>query len=125
MFYAARFETPDEIKALAPDHRALKMLGAAGGDWDRGNFGCFALGGEGAGATSRFFAPGSGIDEDPATGSWHTMLARILAENFGAPAARCYQAYPGRGAHIDVRMDGDRCKLTGTAVTVIEGQFRL
>ncbi|MBK8197446.1 MAG: PhzF family phenazine biosynthesis protein [Acidobacteria bacterium] len=125
MFYAARFETPEEVKALAPDHRALKTLGAAGGGWDRGNFGCFALGGDGAGATSRFFAPGSGIDEDPATGSWHTMLARVLAENFGAPAARCYQAYPGRGAWIDVRLDGDRCKLTGKAVTVIEGQFRL
>ncbi|MEQ9505113.1 MAG: PhzF family phenazine biosynthesis protein [Hyphomonas sp.] len=126
MFYAARFETPDEVRALAPDHRALKSLGAEGDDWDRGNFGCFALGGEdGADATSRFFAPGSGIDEDPATGSWHTMLARILAEHFYRSAASCHQAYPGRGARIDVRLEGDRCKLTGTAVTVIQGQFTL
>ncbi|MDP1555060.1 MAG: PhzF family phenazine biosynthesis protein [Hyphomonas sp.] len=126
MFYAARFETPDEVRALKPDLRALKSLGADGGGWDRGNFGCFALGGEGgADATSRFFAPGSGIDEDPATGSWHTMLARILAENFGKPAARCYQAYPGRGAWVGVKLEGDRCKLTGSAVTVIEGRFTL
>ncbi len=126
MFYAARFETPEDVQALNPDQRALKTLGAEGGGWDRGNFGCFALGGEsGADATSRFFAPGSGIDEDPATGSWHTMLARILAESFGKPVARCRQAFPGRGAWIGVALDADRCKLTGPAVTVIEGQFRL
>jgi len=124
-FYAARFETPEEVNALTPDHRALRALGAGGGGWARGNFGCFALGGDGADVTSRFFAPGSGIDEDPATGSWHTMLARILAENFGRSAARCYQAYPGRGAWIDTRMEESRCKLTGTAITVIEGRFRL
>lgn len=103
----------------------LKTLGAEGGGWDRGNFGCFALGGEGVDATSRFFAPGSGIDEDPATGSWHTMLARILAERFAKSEARCFQAYPGRGATIGVRLEGDRCKLTGSAVTVIEGRFTL
>ncbi|MFN7056445.1 PhzF family phenazine biosynthesis protein [Hyphomonas sp.] len=126
MFYAARFESPENIRRLAPDIRRLKTLGAEGAGWDRGNFGCFALGGEkGAEATSRFFAPGSGIDEDPATGSWHTMLARILAEHFDMPAARCHQAYPGRGADIGVRLEGDRCKLTGTAVTVIEGRFRI
>jgi PhzF family phenazine biosynthesis protein len=126
LFYAARFETPDAVRALAPDHRGLKTLGAEGGGWDRGNFGCFALGGGGgADVTSRFFAPGSGIDEDPATGSWHTMLSRILAENFGKPAARCYQAYPGRGAWVGVALEGDRCKLTGSAVTVIEGRFSI
>ncbi|MFN4023194.1 MAG: PhzF family phenazine biosynthesis protein [Hyphomonas sp.] len=125
MFYAARFESSEEIRRLAPDHRALKTLGSDGDGWERGNFGCFALYGEGADATSRFFVPGSGIDEDPATGSWHTMLARILAEHFGQSEARCYQAYPGRGAWIDVKLEGERAKLTGRAVTVIEGQFRL
>ena len=126
MFYAARFAAPEEIRALAPDVRALKTLGAEGGGWDRGNFGCFALGGAGGiDATSRFFAPGSGIDEDPATGSWHTMLARILAEHFGKPEARCHQAYPGRGALIDVKLEGPRAKLIGRAVTVIRGQFSL
>jgi PhzF family phenazine biosynthesis protein len=126
MFCAARFGSPEEVRVLAPDHRALKTLGAGGAGWDRGNFGCFALGGEGgADVTSRFFAPGSGIDEDPATGSWHTMLARILAERFAKPSARCFQAFPGRGAWIGTRLEGERCKLSGTAVTVIEGQFRL
>ncbi len=124
-FYAARFETPDDVKRLAPDQRALKNLGTGDGGWARGNFGCFAGGGDGVDVTSRFFAPGSGIDEDPATGSWHTMLARILSERFGLNAARCHQAYPGRGAFIETRLRGDRCDLIGRAVTVIRGQFDL
>tara|TARA_R110000796_G_scaffold94970_8_gene199930 strand:+ start:8815 stop:9633 length:819 start_codon:yes stop_codon:yes gene_type:complete len=125
MFYAARFETPDEVLALKPDLKALKNLGAAGEGWDRGNFGCFASGGDGVVVTSRFFAPGSGIDEDPATGSWHTMLARVMSERFGLDEMSCSQAYPGRGARIETRLEGDRAKLIGRAVTVIEGSFRL
>jgi PhzF family phenazine biosynthesis protein len=126
IFCAARFASPQDICRLSPDIRRLKTLGAESTGWDRGNFGCFALGGEGGvDVTSRFFAPGSGIDEDPATGSWHTMLARILAEHFALPEGLCYQAFPGRGARIGVRLEGDRCKLTGRSVTVVEGMFRL
>jgi predicted PhzF superfamily epimerase YddE/YHI9 len=125
MFYAARFETPEEVLALTPDQKALKDLGVPGEGWDRGNFGCFAAGGAGVDVTSRFFAPGSGIDEDPATGSWHTMLARVMSERFGLDALKCFQAFPGRGAFIDTRLEGDRVKLIGTSVTVIEGSFSL
>ena len=125
MFYAARFETPEDVKALKPDLKALKDLGVPGEGWDRGNFGCFAAGGEGVDVTSRFFAPGSGIDEDPATGSWHTMLARVMSERFGKDTLTCYQAFPGRGAFIDTALQGDRVKLIGRSVTVIEGGFRL
>jgi predicted PhzF superfamily epimerase YddE/YHI9 len=123
MFYAARFETPEEVKALKPDQKALKELGVPGEGWDRGNFGCFAAGGDGVDVTSRFFAPGSGIDEDPATGSWHTMLARVMHEHTGKAGLKCHQAYQGRGAFIDTKLSGDRVKLIGTSVTVIEGSF--
>ena len=125
MFYAARFETPEEVMALKPDQKALKNLGVPGEGWDRGNFGCFAAGGAGVDVTSRFFAPGSGIDEDPATGSWHTMLARVMSERFGKTELKCHQAYPGRGAFIDTKLDGARVKLIGTSVTVIRGSFTL
>ncbi|MEM1150309.1 MAG: PhzF family phenazine biosynthesis protein, partial [Pseudomonadota bacterium] len=78
-FFAAQFDSADAILGLSPDYKSLAQLGVAGhgGTWERGNFGCFALDGETADVTSRFFAPGSGIDEDPATGSWHCMLAVI------------------------------------------------
>ena len=125
MFYAARFGRPEDVRALAPDLKALKRLGAPGEGWDRGNFGCFAPGGDGVDVTSRFFAPGSGIDEDPATGSWHTMLARVMSEYSGKDRLTCFQAYPGRGAQVDTHLQGDRVKLGGRAVTVIEGRFHI
>ncbi|MEM1105496.1 MAG: PhzF family phenazine biosynthesis protein [Pseudomonadota bacterium] len=126
-FFAAQFESVQVLEGLAPDFRALSSLGVEGlgGAWERGNFGCFALGGPGADVTSRFFAPGSGIDEDPATGSWHCMLAVIAKALRGVGDARCRQAFPGRGAEIGVRVAGDRVLLSGQAVTVIRGAFTL
>ncbi len=123
-FYAAVFETPDQILALRPDLKALAQLGVSD-QWERGNFGCLALGGDGVDVTSRFFAPGSGIDEDPATGSWHCLLAPVVRERTGQTKLACHQAFPGRGAVIGTELIGDRVKLSGNAVTVIEGLFRL
>ncbi len=126
-FYAAIFETPEDVLALTPDLKTLAQLGIQNDEknWERGNFGCMALGGEGVDVTSRFFAPGSGIDEDPATGSWHCMLAAVVKSRFGSSELACYQAFPGRGGRIGTRVEGDRVKLTGEAVTVIRGQFTL
>lgn len=124
-FYAALFETPEDILALAPDYRALSKLGMSG-EWDRGNFGCLAEGGkDGADVTSRFFAPGSGIDEDPATGSWHCMLAAIMSPRLEKSVLKNYQAFPTRGAWIETELAGARVKLRGSSVTVIQGTFSL
>jgi len=125
-FLACLFETPEAVVALSPDHAALSDLGAECDGWDRGNVGCLAMGGkDDADVTSRFFAPGSGIDEDPATGSWHCMLAPVIAERYGRTTLSCFQAYAGRGAWVSTQLVGERVKLTGQAVTVIEGQFTL
>ncbi|MEO0549666.1 MAG: PhzF family phenazine biosynthesis protein [Pseudomonadota bacterium] len=123
--YCAVFDSAEAIKALQPDLGALAQLGLADSAWGLGNVGCLALGGDGVDATSRFFAPGSGIPEDPATGSWHTMIAPVLAAKTSKTAFDCYQAYPGRGAQIGCELAEDRVKLRGNSVTVIEGTFRL
>lgn len=127
-FLACQFDTPSRVEALRPDHKALCILdaGAGAGGWERGNIGCFAMGGkDGADVTSRFFAPGSGIDEDPATGGWHCMLAPVLAALTGKTQLKCFQAYAGRGAWVGTELAGARVKLSGQAVTMIEGTFRL
>lgn len=125
-FLACVFRAPDDILALTPDHKALARLGVEAPGWDRGNVGCVAPGGpDGADVTSRFFAPGSGIEEDPATGSWHCMVAPLMSAKLGRATLRCFQAYPGRGAFVGTELAGDRVKLSGEAVTVIEGTFRL
>ena len=51
-FYAAIFSTPEDILALKPDLKALNAIGMSG-DWDRGNFGCLAAGGEGPSLCSK------------------------------------------------------------------------
>ncbi|MEM9491654.1 MAG: PhzF family phenazine biosynthesis isomerase [Myxococcota bacterium] len=69
---------------------------------------------------SRFFFPSAGIDEDPATGSAHCALTPFWSERLGKTEMTAYQASP-RGAVIGVRLDGDRVRLCGRAVTVLRG----
>jgi PhzF family phenazine biosynthesis protein len=123
-FLAAMLASPQDVIALRPDLTLLKRIGA-GGAWGLGNVGVFARGGDGVDVTSRFFAPGSGIDEDPATGSWHCMLAAVMADLGESGHLACHQTFPGRGAHIGAKLRGDRVALSGHAVTVISGQFHL
>lgn len=124
-YLMAIFETPAEIRSLAPDLSRVKEIsgGATGG---RGNLVCAAPGAsEGFDVVSRFFAPGSGIPEDPATGSAHCIIAPWFSRVLGKAELACFQAYPGRGAHITTRLEGDRVKLIGRARTVIDGTFFL
>ncbi|MBX9797403.1 PhzF family phenazine biosynthesis protein [Sphingomonas sp.] len=108
--------TADEVLALEPDFRALAREGdvltivtAPGTDTD---------------VLSRVFAPGAGIDEDPVTGSAHSVLTPYWAERLGRPSFTAYQA-SRRGGHVACRLEGDRAILGGQAVTVLEGVFLL
>lgn len=73
----------------------------------------------------RFFAPGSGIAEDPATGSAVCLLATVFAPEFPDAWIRLDQAFPGRGARILTRWDraSDRAVMRGGAVVVLEGML--
>lgn len=72
---------------------------------------------------SRFFAPGSGIDEDPVTGSAHCALAPYWAARLGKTELRAYQASP-RGGTVETVLAGDRVLLRGRARTVVAGELR-
>ncbi|MCB0964630.1 MAG: PhzF family phenazine biosynthesis protein [Acidimicrobiales bacterium] len=71
----------------------------------------------------RVFAPSAGIDEDPVTGSAHTVIGPWIAERTGRTAFRCRQA-SARGGLLDLEVAGDRVVLRGRAVTVISGELR-
>lgn len=124
-YYVALFESAADIEALDPDLDRLARVGDSEHSWGPGNFGCIALDGDGVDVTSRFFAPGSGIPEDPATGSWHCLVSPLVHQLTGNSSAKCFQAYPGRGAFVETELAGDRVKLRGQSVTVIEGSFTL
>jgi predicted PhzF superfamily epimerase YddE/YHI9 len=71
---------------------------------------------------SRFFAPAVGVDEDPVTGSSHTVLVPYWAKKLGKSEFTAYQA-SARGGILRLRLVGDRVKIAGRAVTVIRGEL--
>ena len=77
---------------------------------------------EEADSVCRLFAPGSGIDEDPVTGSAHCVLAPWLAARTGRSSFLGRQA-SARGGIVGMELDGDRVVLSGHAVTVTEGKL--
>jgi PhzF family phenazine biosynthesis protein len=110
-------EVADEptLRSLNPRHHLLRQLPVRG----------VIATARGAGEydfVSRFFAPGSGIDEDPATGSAHCALTPFWAARLGKTEMTAFQASP-RGAVVKVRLEGDRVFLLGQAVTVLRGDL--
>jgi PhzF family phenazine biosynthesis protein len=71
---------------------------------------------------SRFFAPQSGVPEDPVTGSAHCALAPYWSEQLGKKELTAYQASP-RGGELRLRVNGDRVKIGGQAVTVLRAEL--
>ena len=73
---------------------------------------------------SRCFFPQTGIDEDPVTGSAHTLLAPYWASRLGKRKLRARQLSE-RGGNLSCQLKGKRVRLTGRAVTYLSGQIHL
>ena len=114
--YLVEVESEDVVRRLAPDHTALRRVEA------RGVMVTSRATTPGFDFVSRFFAPQSGIDEDPATGSAHCTLGPYWAARLGKSALTAYQA-SARGGVLRVLVAGDRVKLQGMAVTVMRGEL--
>jgi PhzF family phenazine biosynthesis protein len=71
---------------------------------------------------SRFFAPASGINEDPVTGSAHCALGPFWAGRLGKHDLVGRQVSQ-RGGVVRVGVRGDRVHLGGRAVTVLRGEL--
>lgn len=123
-YLIALFDDPEVIAALRPHLSGLQRLSAALGG--QGNVGVAALAGDASGfdVVDRFFAPGYGFREDPATGSFHAILTPILADRLPSGPIRYHQAYPGRGAELTGWLDAGRVMISGRAVTVAEARLR-
>ena len=115
-----------QVRAVQPDLVALERVSSAATQ-GRGNVGVAALADAGRpyDVVDRFFAPGSGIAEDPATGSLHCILAPLFADKLGRDRVRFHQAFPGRGGDLDCERRGDRVLLRGGAVTIVDGRLRI
>jgi PhzF family phenazine biosynthesis protein len=71
---------------------------------------------------SRFFAPQSGVPEDPVTGSAHCALTPYWSAKLGKNDLVAYQA-SARGGELRLRLAGARVRLAGQAVTVLRGDL--
>lgn len=112
--YVLELRSEEEVRAVTPDFvrmRTLPVRGvivtSRGGEYD---------------FVSRFFGPAVGVDEDPVTGSAHCALTPYWAAKLGRSEMTAYQASK-RGGVVRVRLDGDRVKLIGQAVTVFRGEL--
>jgi PhzF family phenazine biosynthesis protein len=72
---------------------------------------------------SRVFAPKIGIDEDPVTGSAHTVLAPYWSDQLGRVSLRGLQA-SSRSGMVGVELRRDRVVVIGRAVTVLDGVLK-
>ena len=71
---------------------------------------------------SRVFVPSCDIDEDPVTGSAHTLMTPYWAEILGKTSLKARQI-SRRSGDVDCQLKGDRVLLSGKAVTVIQGKL--
>jgi PhzF family phenazine biosynthesis protein len=111
----AVLESPDQVVALRPDLAAIARLPG-------GAVIVTAQGGEGADITSRYFAPGYGIDEDPVTGALHTQVVPYWVEKLGRDRLICHQA-SARGGIMTCTLKGDRVRMAGRAVLYARGEI--
>jgi len=110
------YASQSEIESMQPDFGLLAHVGGRGiivtAPGNEANF------------VSRFFAPQTGVNEDPATGSAHTSLtpywARVLGKN-----KLIAQQLSARGGQLICELAGDRVLISGEAVSYMEGEINI
>jgi PhzF family phenazine biosynthesis protein len=137
--YLVVLDRAEQVRALSPDIAALSKI-------DMGNGGTIVTApGEGdVDYVCRLFAPGEGIDEDPATGSIHCTLApywagrlgrgrmdtarpdkeRLDKDPLGKERLRAQQL-SARGGSMQCTVVGDRVKIAGQARLYLHGTLEL
>ena len=114
-------KNPKELTEVAPDFQTL--LKSISIETVRGLIVTVA-GYDGYDFASRYFAPWVGVNEDPVTGSAHTVLGPYWAQMTGRDSFKAYQA-SARGGELQVRVVGDRVELIAEAVIISSGNMFL
>lgn len=114
--YLVQVANEPTLRSLNPNHHLLRQLPV------RGVIATSKSKSTEFDFVSRFFAPGSGIDEDPVTGSAHSALAPFWGSRLGKTEMIGFQA-SARGGVVKVRLEGDRVRMSGQAVTVMRGEL--
>jgi predicted PhzF superfamily epimerase YddE/YHI9 len=73
---------------------------------------------------SRCFYPEAGIEEDPVTGSAHTMLTPYWAKQFDKEDLEAHQLSK-RGGKLNCRLASDRVFISGDSIIYFEGTISI
>jgi PhzF family phenazine biosynthesis protein len=114
--FLLHFSTQQEIEDLHPDFNLLSTVDCRGI--------IVTAAGTNVDFVSRFFAPQSGINEDPVTGSAHTTLIPFWSKITGKNNLTAKQLSKRQG-DLTCEYRGDRVKITGQAVTYLQGEIEI
>ncbi len=73
---------------------------------------------------SRCFYPQSGVNEDPVTGSAHTIMTPYWAAHFNKISLSAIQL-SARTGYLQLELMGNRVAITGKAITYLKGHFQI
>lgn len=114
--YMVIFDSEKDILDLNPDFQLLSRLETRGV--------IVTAKGTDADFVSRFFAPAVGINEDPVTGSAHTILTPYWADKLNKTELTAHQLSERKGKLI-CKFLGDRVEISGNAVTYLTGMIQI
>ena len=110
--YLAVFKNQRQIESMQPNFSLLKKINSRGmvitSPGDKVDF------------VSRCFYPEAGIEEDPVTGSAHTMLTPYWANQLKKDELEAHQLSK-RGGKLFCKLAGDRVLISGTSVIYFDG----
>jgi PhzF family phenazine biosynthesis protein len=110
--YMIVYENQQAIEKLRPDFGKIVLAAARGIIVTAPGIDCDFV--------SRFFAPQSGINEDPVTGSAHTTLIPYWSAQLKKNTLNARQLSQ-RGGVLQCKMKGERVSIGGQSITFSEG----
>ena len=114
--YLFIFSSQKEIEEIVPDFNAISKLDCRGM--------IISAPGDTVDFVSRFFGPQVGVNEDPVTGSAHTTLTPYWAKKLGKKILNARQLSNRKG-DLTCEFLGERIKITGQAVTYLQGEIHI
>lgn len=112
--YVLVFDNEQQIRELKPDFTIISQLEGRGV--------IVTAPGTDVDFVSRFFAPQSGIPEDPVTGSAHTTLTPYWAEKLGKTELTARQLSE-RGGYLECKNLGERVEISGKVRLYLIGEI--
>ena len=108
------FNNESEIRTLIPSFSNIVKIGCRGI--------IVTAKGDTVDFVSRFFAPQSGINEDPVTGSAHTTLTPYWAKRLNKSALTAHQLSE-RGGILKCKIKNGRVEISGQARLYLKGEI--